>query len=70
MQIMVRPGFASAVECAGLVDEFGTVKTLDPTVRITALRAEMSAISLKEHGYHSIEVIRSRRDPVPQFQRP
>jgi hypothetical protein len=60
MPIMVRPGFASADECAGLVDAIRTVKTLDPTARITELRTEMSAVSLREHGHHSIEGLRSR----------
>ncbi|MFF4361657.1 2OG-Fe(II) oxygenase [Streptomyces sp. NPDC001604] len=60
MQIMVRPGFATAAECASLVDEIRKVKTLDSTVRITQLRTEMSAISLKEHGYDAIEAIRLR----------
>jgi hypothetical protein len=60
MQIMIQPRFATAAECTGLIDEIRKVKVLDPTVRITPMRAEMSAFSLKEHGYDAVDMIRSR----------
>jgi predicted 2-oxoglutarate/Fe(II)-dependent dioxygenase YbiX len=60
MEILIKSKFITGPQCGEIVGELKRVKHIEPKARMSELRTEIPARSLREHGCELLDSVRAR----------